>query len=69
VSQGQGTYDDRRLTLYRDFRSWTGALTLRIRDNPTGPTDYTVAFTFSLKAYPRFKLNDDVNRPTLLLGG
>ena len=65
----QGTYDDRRLTLYRDFRSWTGALSLRIRDNPTGPTDYTVAFTFSLKAYPRFKLNDDVNRHTLLLGG
>ena len=33
--------------VYRDFRSWTGALTFRVQDNGGGPTDYTVAFSFS----------------------
>jgi LPS-assembly protein len=64
----QGTYDEGQFTLYRDFRSWTGALTLRIRDNPTGPNDYGVAFTFSLKANPRYKLGEDASKPTMLLG-
>jgi LPS-assembly protein len=65
---------DRRLerqyyTLYRDFRSWTSALTFRIRDHRDGPTDYTVALTFSLKAFPRFGLGADRDDPDLLTGG
>lgn len=63
-----GTYDHYILTLYRDFRSWTAALSLRLRDNPHGPNDYTVALTVSLKARPRYSLGEDVTRPTLLLG-
>ena len=39
-------------TIYRDMRSWTAAIIFRVIDNSTGPTDYTVAFTFSLKATP-----------------
>ena len=31
-------------------------------------SDYTVAFTFSLKAFPRFPLGSDVARPYSLLG-
>ncbi len=30
--------------------------------------DVTAAVTFSLKAFPRYGVGDDVNRPTLLLG-
>lgn len=63
-----GTLEEQQYTVYRDFRSWTGAVTFRIRDNRDGPTDYGVAVTFSLKAVPRFKLGDDRNKPSLLLG-
>jgi LPS-assembly protein len=63
-----GVLEEQQYTLYRDFRSWTGAITFRVRDRREASTDYTVAVTFSLKAFPRFKLNDDVNRPLLLLG-
>jgi lipopolysaccharide assembly outer membrane protein LptD (OstA) len=55
-------------TLYRDLRSWTGALTFRVIDNDTGPTDFTVAFTFSLKAHPRYHLGDDTVQPYRLVG-
>jgi LPS-assembly protein len=63
-----GVLEEQQYTLYRDFRSWTGALTLRIRDQRSGPTDVTAAVTFSLKAFPRFKLGEDVSKPSLLLG-
>ncbi|HXT40292.1 MAG TPA: LPS assembly protein LptD [Candidatus Angelobacter sp.] len=63
-----GTLEEQYYTLYRDFRSWTAALTFRVRENRIGPTDYGVAATFSLKAIPRFKLGDDQNKPTMLLG-
>jgi LPS-assembly protein len=55
-------------TLYRDLRSWTGALTFRLVDNGNGPKDFTVAFTFSLKANPRYHLGDDTVGPYHLVG-
>lgn len=55
-------------TLYRDFRSWTSALTFRLRDNGSGNTDFTVAVLMSLKAFPRFKLGQDRDEPERLLG-
>jgi lipopolysaccharide assembly outer membrane protein LptD (OstA) len=55
-------------TVYRDMRSWTAALSFLLRDNPTGPQDYGVAFTFSLKAYPRLPLGGDVGGASPLLG-
>jgi len=63
-----GTLEEQYYTVYRDFRSWTAALTFRVRENRIGPTDYGVAVTFSLKAIPRFKSGDDRNKPALLLG-
>ena len=63
-----GTLEEQYYTLYRDFRSWTAAVTFRVRESRIGPTDYGVAVTVSLKAIPRFKLGDDRNKPTLLLG-
>jgi LPS-assembly protein len=62
------TLEEQYYTLYRDFRSWTGALTFRVRDNRDGDRDYSVAFTFQLKAFPRFKSGTDRNQPSLLLG-
>lgn len=64
-----GTMEEQYYTLYRDFRSWTGALTLRVRDHRgVQPQDVTVAFTLSLKAFPRFKVGSDRNDPSYLLG-
>ncbi len=63
-----GTLEERYYTLYRDLRSWTAALTFRVRDNREEGMDYGVAFTFSLKAFPRYGLGDDINKPSLLLG-
>lgn len=63
-----GRLEEQHYTLYRDLRSWTSAITLRIRKDEDGPTDVTAAITFSLKAYPRFGLGDDVNKPSLLFG-
>ena len=63
-----GTMEEQHYTLYRDLRSWTTALTLRYRQNTGGPDDFGVAFTFSLKAFPRFGLGSDTAHATRLLG-
>ena len=62
------TLQQQAYTVYRDFRSWTAALTVRYQDNQTSPDDLTVAFTFSVKAMPRFKIGSDAVNPTGLLG-
>lgn len=64
-----GKLQEQSYTVYRDLRSWTAALTFLVRDNPLGPEDYTVAFTFSLKAFPHFGLGADTGGPYSLLGG
>lgn len=63
-----GRMQEQDYSVYRDLRSWTAALTFRVVDNTTGPKDYTVAFTFSLKASPRYGLGTDIARPFSLLG-
>ena len=65
----EGRLQQQFYTIYRDMRSWTGALTFRVIDNGNGqPRDYTVAFTFSLKANPRYHLGDDTVQPYSLVG-
>ena len=64
-----GTLEEQYYSVYRDFRNWTGALTFRLRDHRTRSDDFTVAFTFQLKAFPRFRLGDDQNEHSFLLGG
>jgi LPS-assembly protein len=64
-----GTMEYQYYTLYRDFRSWTGALTFRVRENRFGSDDFTVAIALSLKAMPRFGLGSDAVRPSRLIGG
>ncbi len=63
-----GQLQEQNYTLYRDLRSWTCALTFRVQNNTTGPTDYTVAFTFSLKAAPKVHVGDDAVQPYHLVG-
>jgi len=64
----EGRLQDQFYSLYRDFRSWTGALTFRLTDNGVGPKDFTVAFSFSLKASPKNHLGEDAVAPYHLLG-
>jgi hypothetical protein len=64
-----GRMQEQGYSIYRDLRSWTAALTFRVLDNISGPEDFSVAFTFSLKAYPHFGLGQDIARPYSLLGG
>ena len=54
-----GVLEEQSYSIYRDLRSWTSALTFRIVDNRTLGKDYTVAVTFSLKAFPKFGLGRD----------
>lgn len=63
-----GVLEEQYYSIYRDLRSWTVALTFRIRDDRDGPTDFGVALSFSLKAFPRFGLGEDSSRPQSLLG-
>ncbi len=63
-----GRLQEQLYTVYHDFRSWTGALSLRVRDNNDGREDFTVAFTFSLKAFPRFGVGRDTLQPFDLIG-
>lgn len=62
-----GTMEEQYYSVYRDFRSFTGALTFRVRDQRVGPIDYAVAFTMHLKANPT-KAGKDRLEPSFLLG-
>ena len=63
-----GRLQEQSYGVYRDLRNWTAALTFRLRDNLDGPDDFGVAFTFSLKAFPRFGFGQDRVRSSTLLG-
>ena len=63
-----GRMEEQAYSIYRDLRSWTAALTFRVLDNRSGPNDFTVAFTFSFKAFPRVGVGQDIARPYSLLG-
>jgi LPS-assembly protein len=51
----RGRFSDHSYTIYRDFRSWTGYLDLRMLDSEgtTREDDFQISINFSLKAYPR----------------
>ena len=59
----RGRMEEQDYTVYRDLRSWTAALTFRVRETLAGPQDFGVAFTFSLKAFPRFGVGSDTAHP------
>ena len=49
-------------SIYRDLRSWTASLMFRLTEGPGQPNDFTVALTFSLKAFPRYGIGSDSDR-------
>jgi LPS-assembly protein len=55
-------------SIYRDFRSWTCALTFRVENDVNSSPDYTVAFQLSLKASPAMSLHQDAVNPYSLVG-
>lgn len=64
-----GTLEDQYYTFYRDLESWTTGITFRVRESRTGPTDFSIAITLSLKAAPSVKRGKDRDHPVSLLGG
>lgn len=65
----EGWLQQQSYSLYRDFRSWTSALTFRVREPRNNePVDYAVAVSFSLKALPKNGVGEDMVRPSGLLG-
>ncbi len=62
-----GTLEEQYYTLYRDFRSFTGGLTFRARNQRIGPADYTVGFAIQLKSRPTRAGKDRID-PGFLLG-
>jgi LPS-assembly protein len=63
-----GTLEEQNYSIYRDFRSWVGSLTVRLRNSRQQTDDFTIAFTLSLKAFPRFDVGTDSNEPSYLIG-
>jgi LPS-assembly protein len=59
---------DQQFTIYRDLRSWTSALTLRVANNQGSSADVTVALMFSLKASPATQVGEDVANRYRLVG-
>ncbi len=64
----EGYMQEQLYSLYRDFRSWTGALTVRWQEERDGEDDFTIGFTFSLKVAPKYGVGSDAVRPYGLLG-
>jgi lipopolysaccharide assembly outer membrane protein LptD (OstA) len=64
----EGRMQEQFYSLYRDLRSWTAALTFRLRDPLQGENDVALALTVSLKALPRYGIGDDAVQPYQLLG-
>ncbi len=58
-----GTLQEQDYAIYRDLRSWTGALTFRVLNSPGTPQDFTVAFSFWLKAYPKTGHGNETGQP------
>lgn len=63
-----GRLQEQYYSVYRDLRSWTAALTAGLRDNGQGPKDFSLVFTFSFKAHPKYGVGGDSVKPYSMLG-
>ncbi len=63
-----GALQEQAYTIFRDLRSWTAALTFRAQANSGIPTDFTVAFSLSLKAVPSTHVGEDALSASHLVG-
>lgn len=60
-----GRMEEQYYSIFRDLRSWTAALTFRVRSEREGSDDFTVALSVSLKAFPRKKADRGYDDPYL----
>jgi LPS-assembly protein len=67
-NSANGRLQEQFYTIYRDLRSFTGALTFRVLDEPNRANDFTIAFTLSLKASPSTRVGEDSVNPYRLVG-
>ena len=63
-----GRLQEQFYTIYRDLRSFTGALTFRVLNAPNQASDFTIAFSISLKASPSTRVGEDSVNPYHLVG-
>ncbi len=63
-----GRLQEQFYTLYRDLRSFTGALTVSVLNEVGQEPDFTIAFSLSLKASPTLRLGEDSVNPHRLIG-
>jgi lipopolysaccharide assembly outer membrane protein LptD (OstA) len=63
-----GRLEEQYYTVYRDLRSFTTAVTFRVRSPEGESSDYAIALTLSLKAAPKYGVGEDAVRPATLLG-
>jgi len=63
-----GRLQEQDYTIYRDLRSWTAALSFRAESSTAIPTDFTVSFSFSLKAVPSTHVGEDAVSSSHLVG-
>ena len=64
----KGELQEHTYSIYRDLRSWTGALSFRFRNDEQRGDEFTVAFVFSLKAAPKVKAGEGRLNSTRLFG-
>jgi hypothetical protein len=63
-----GRLQEQDYSIMRDLRSWTAALSFRVQNNLGSSADFTVAFSFSLKAMPSTRLGEDAVTSYHLVG-
>jgi hypothetical protein len=63
-----GRLQEQDYTIMRDLRSWTAALSFRVQNNLGSSSDFTVAFSFSLKAVPSTQVGEDALSSYHLVG-
>jgi LPS-assembly protein len=63
-----GKLQEQDYTIYRDLRSWTAALSFRAESSTAIPTDFTISFSFSLKAVPSTHVGEDAVSASHLVG-
>ncbi len=63
-----GRLQEQYYTLYRDLRSFTGALTFGVVNNVNSATDFTISFALSLKASPAMGVGEDTVNPYRIVG-
>jgi lipopolysaccharide assembly outer membrane protein LptD (OstA) len=64
-----GTLEFQSYSLTRDLSSWIASIGVMARDNRNGASDYGVLLSFTLKDFPQFNFNFDIDPNQTTRGG